>query len=79
MLKPSGVATLPDGGPGFTVSEAEKRAEVARFLERLTRLGVRQHRHGSGDAARDARTPARISTSPATAASVIASSRKTAP
>jgi len=32
VLKPSGVTTLPDGGAGLEVSEAEKQAEVARFL-----------------------------------------------
>lgn len=32
LLKPSGGVTLPDGGAGLVVSEAEKRSEVARFL-----------------------------------------------
>jgi hypothetical protein len=32
VLKPSGGVTLPDGGAGLEVSEAEKQAEVARFL-----------------------------------------------
>ena len=32
VLKPSGAVTLPDGGAGLTVSEAEKRNEVGRFL-----------------------------------------------
>ncbi len=32
VLKPSGATTLPDGGAGLVVSEAEKQAEVARFL-----------------------------------------------
>ncbi len=32
VLKPSGVQTLPDGGQGLTVSEAERRAAVARFM-----------------------------------------------
>jgi LCP family protein required for cell wall assembly len=32
VLKPSGFTTLPDGGQGLTVSEAERRAAVARFL-----------------------------------------------
>jgi LCP family protein required for cell wall assembly len=31
VLKPSGTITLPDGESGLTVSEAEKRAAVARF------------------------------------------------
>ena len=33
VLKPSGVETLPDGGQGLTVTEAEKRSEVKRFLK----------------------------------------------
>jgi len=32
LLRPSGSITLPDGGQGLTVSEAERRAAVARFL-----------------------------------------------
>jgi LCP family protein required for cell wall assembly len=32
VLKPSGTITLPDGESGLTVSEAEKRAAVARFM-----------------------------------------------
>jgi LCP family protein required for cell wall assembly len=32
VLKPSGTTTLPDGEVGLTVSEAEKRAAVARFM-----------------------------------------------
>jgi hypothetical protein len=32
VLKPSGTVTLPDGAEGLTVSEAERRAAVARFL-----------------------------------------------
>jgi LCP family protein required for cell wall assembly len=32
VLKPSGTTTLPDGESGLTVSEAEKRAAVARFM-----------------------------------------------
>jgi hypothetical protein len=32
ILKPSGGVTLPDGGAGLVVSDAEKQAEVARFL-----------------------------------------------
>jgi LCP family protein required for cell wall assembly len=32
VLKPSGTVTLPDGGQGLTVSEAERRAAVARFM-----------------------------------------------
>ena len=32
VLKPSGGVTLPDGGAGLTVDEAEKQREVARFL-----------------------------------------------
>ncbi len=32
VLKPSGQVTLPDGGAGLTVSEAEKRAQVRRLL-----------------------------------------------
>jgi LCP family protein required for cell wall assembly len=31
VLKPSGGETLPDGGAGLVVSEAEKRSEVRRF------------------------------------------------
>jgi hypothetical protein len=33
VLKPSGAATLPDGGAGLVVSDAERQAEVRRFLE----------------------------------------------
>jgi LCP family protein required for cell wall assembly len=32
VLKPSGAITLPDGGDGLTVTEAERRAAAARFL-----------------------------------------------
>jgi LCP family protein required for cell wall assembly len=32
VLQPSGTTTLPDGGVGLTVSEAERHAAVARFL-----------------------------------------------
>ncbi|HVL97419.1 MAG TPA: LCP family protein [Solirubrobacteraceae bacterium] len=32
VLKPSGGQTLPDGGSGLVVSEAERASEVARFL-----------------------------------------------
>jgi LCP family protein required for cell wall assembly len=32
VLKPSGTTTLPDGEVGLTVSEAERRAAVARFM-----------------------------------------------
>jgi LCP family protein required for cell wall assembly len=32
VLKPSGVTTLPDGEQGLTVSEAERRAAVAKFM-----------------------------------------------
>jgi LCP family protein required for cell wall assembly len=32
VLKPSGAVTLPDGEEGLTVSEEERRADVARFL-----------------------------------------------
>jgi LCP family protein required for cell wall assembly len=32
VLKPSGATRLPDGGAGLEVSDAEKQAEVARFL-----------------------------------------------
>jgi LCP family protein required for cell wall assembly len=32
VLSPSGVTTLPDGESGLTVSEAERRTAVARFL-----------------------------------------------
>jgi LCP family protein required for cell wall assembly len=32
VLKPSGAVTLPDGGAGLTVSEAEKRNDVGKFL-----------------------------------------------
>jgi LCP family protein required for cell wall assembly len=31
VLRPSGTVTLPDGGQGLTVSEAQRRAAVARF------------------------------------------------
>jgi len=33
VLKPSGAVTLPDGGAGLTVSDAEKQADVGRFLD----------------------------------------------
>jgi LCP family protein required for cell wall assembly len=33
VLKPSGAATLPDGGAGLVVSDAEKQADVRRFLD----------------------------------------------
>jgi LCP family protein required for cell wall assembly len=32
ILKPSGSETLPDGGAGLDVSEAEKQSEIRRFL-----------------------------------------------
>ena len=32
VLKPSEFETLPDGGAGLDVSDAEKQAEVRRFL-----------------------------------------------
>jgi LCP family protein required for cell wall assembly len=32
ILRPSGVTRLPNGGDGLTVSDAEKQAEVRRFL-----------------------------------------------
>ncbi|HEX2102948.1 MAG TPA: LCP family protein [Solirubrobacteraceae bacterium] len=32
VLRPSGVTRLPNGGDGLTVSDAEKQAEVRRFL-----------------------------------------------
>ena len=32
VLKPTGGERLPDGGAGLTVSEAERAAEVRRFL-----------------------------------------------
>jgi LCP family protein required for cell wall assembly len=32
VLRPNGVVTLPDGGAGLSVSDAEKQAEVQRFL-----------------------------------------------
>jgi LCP family protein required for cell wall assembly len=32
VLKPSGAVTLPDGEQGLTVSEAQRRAAVARFM-----------------------------------------------
>jgi LCP family protein required for cell wall assembly len=32
VLRPDGVVTLPDGGAGLRVSDAEKQAEVQRFL-----------------------------------------------
>jgi LCP family protein required for cell wall assembly len=33
VLEPSGFETLPDGGSGLTVSDAEKQAAVRRFLD----------------------------------------------
>src|SRR3954451_7978300 len=33
VLRPSGGVTLPDGGAGLTVSDAEKQADVRRFLD----------------------------------------------
>lgn len=33
VLRPSGYATLPDGGSGLVVSDADKQAAVARFLD----------------------------------------------
>ena len=33
ILKPSGGVTLPNGGAGLTVSDAEKQADVRRFLD----------------------------------------------
>ena len=33
VLKPSGNVTLPDGGAGLEVSDAEKRSAVQRFLK----------------------------------------------
>ena len=33
MLKPSGGVTLPDGGAGLVVDDAEKQKEVDRFLK----------------------------------------------
>ena len=33
ILKPSGGVTLPDGGAGLVVSDAEKQADVRRFLD----------------------------------------------
>jgi LCP family protein required for cell wall assembly len=32
VLEPTGQATLPDGGEGLTVSDAARRADVARFM-----------------------------------------------
>ena len=32
VLKPSGAESLPNGGDGLTVSDEERRVEVARFL-----------------------------------------------
>jgi len=32
VLKPTGIVTLPDGGQGLTVSDAERRREVDEFL-----------------------------------------------
>jgi hypothetical protein len=32
VLKPSGYVTLPDGGAGLLVSDAERQAAVQRFL-----------------------------------------------
>jgi hypothetical protein len=32
VLEPSGGVVLPDGGAGLVVSDAEKQAEVQRFL-----------------------------------------------
>ena len=36
VLKPSGFETLPDGGSGLVVSDAEKQAAVQRFLDGLS-------------------------------------------
>jgi LCP family protein required for cell wall assembly len=33
ILRPSGVVTLPDGGAGLVVSDAERQREVRRFLD----------------------------------------------
>ena len=67
VLKPSGGITLPDGGAGLVVDDAEKQQAVREVPEGLTRL-------------RDAiATPPRISTRPAIAATVIASSSSSAP
>ena len=33
VLKPSGGVTLPDGGAGLVVDEAEKQSAVQRFLK----------------------------------------------
>jgi LCP family protein required for cell wall assembly len=33
ILKPSGAATLPNGGSGLVVSDAEKQADIRRFLD----------------------------------------------
>jgi hypothetical protein len=33
VLKPSGGVTLPDGGAGLIVSDAEKQADVRGFLD----------------------------------------------
>ena len=33
VLKPSGAVTLPDGELGLRVSEGERRAAVARFMD----------------------------------------------
>ena len=38
VLKPSGGVTLPDGGAGLTVSDAEKQADVRRFLDELLQV-----------------------------------------
>jgi hypothetical protein len=32
VLKPSGTIVLPDGGEGLTVSDSERRAAVAQFM-----------------------------------------------
>ena len=67
VLKPSGGITLPDGGAGLVVDDAEKQQAVAEVPEGLTRL-------------RDAiATPPRISTRPTIAATVIGSSSSSAP
>ena len=47
VLKPSGGVTLPDGGAGLTVCDAEKQAEVERFLRGLARTRPRRGRGAS--------------------------------
>ena len=81
MLQPSGGVTLPDGGAGLTVDDAEKQAEVAPLPARLSALGPtrgarrrrsrRRARAAIPSAVRSARSPvARRTTATPVASSV---------